>query len=66
MSAETGSGNDYAHNSECRWEITVDESEVIWLKFLTFQLEQHANCRYDYVEVIDPFATGDKNGSLAK
>ncbi|XP_055335662.1 cubilin-like [Paramacrobiotus metropolitanus] len=56
----------YRHNSNCTWTITVEPNEVVWLKFLTFQLEHQANCNYDYVEVRDPAAVGNKNGTLAR
>lgn len=35
------SDNQYLHNANCRWEITVQPDEVVWLKVLSFSLINH-------------------------
>ncbi|KAK3105916.1 hypothetical protein FSP39_008473 [Pinctada imbricata] len=43
----------YHHNANCTWNITVENNRVVDLKFLSFDLEAHSTCRYDYVEIFD-------------
>jgi hypothetical protein len=33
------------------WTITVPERQQIAINFTLFQLENHANCAYDYLEI---------------
>uniref|UniRef100_A0A915K200 CUB domain-containing protein n=1 Tax=Romanomermis culicivorax TaxID=13658 RepID=A0A915K200_ROMCU len=51
--------HDYSPNSDCMWVITVPENYQVAIKFTMFQLEQHENCIYDYVE----FRDGDRADS---
>lgn len=44
---------DYLPNKECVWRITVPEEYQVALKFQSFEVENHDNCVYDYVEVRD-------------
>lgn len=44
---------DYLPNKECIWRITVAEEYQVALKFQSFEVENHDNCVYDYVEVRD-------------
>lgn len=44
---------DYLPNQECIWRITVDEGYQVALKFQSFEVENHDNCVYDYVEIRD-------------
>lgn len=44
---------DYLPNRECIWRITVQEEYQVALKFQSFEVENHDNCVYDYVEVRD-------------
>lgn len=44
---------DYQPNKECIWRITVPVDYQVALKFQSFEVENHDNCVYDYVEVRD-------------
>uniref|UniRef100_A0A182PU03 Metalloendopeptidase n=1 Tax=Anopheles epiroticus TaxID=199890 RepID=A0A182PU03_9DIPT len=44
---------DYLPNKECIWRITVPKDYQVALKFQSFEVENHDNCMYDYVEVRD-------------
>ncbi|XP_053687223.1 tolloid-like protein 1 [Sabethes cyaneus] len=44
---------DYLPNKECVWKITVPKDYQVALKFQSFEVENHDNCVYDYVEVRD-------------
>lgn len=44
---------EYLPNKECVWRITVQEDYQVALKFQSFEVENHDNCVYDYVEVRD-------------
>ncbi|KAH3692443.1 hypothetical protein DPMN_194284 [Dreissena polymorpha] len=50
--------NPYGHNAECIFTITVSRGSTILLTFVDLDLELHANCSYDYVEVRDSNAHG--------
>ena len=45
--------DDYTPNKECTWVIKTKPNYQIALKFLSFELENHESCVYDYVEVRD-------------
>ncbi|KAK7089216.1 hypothetical protein V1264_024620 [Littorina saxatilis] len=45
--------DDYRPNKECIWKITTDEGYSVALKFQSFEIENHDNCVYDYLEVRD-------------
>lgn len=44
---------EYLPNKECIWRITVPDDYQVALKFQSFEVENHDNCVYDYVEVRD-------------
>ena len=45
--------DDYQPNKECTWKITVPVDYQVALKFQSFEIENHDNCVYDYLEVRD-------------
>lgn len=44
---------EYRSNKECVWRITVPEGFQVALKFQSFEIENHDNCAYDYLEIRD-------------
>ncbi|XP_041824165.1 cubilin [Melanotaenia boesemani] len=48
-----GHPTNYPHGANCTWYITVAPGNLIRLSFSSFNLEYHANCNYDYLEVYD-------------
>ncbi|XP_055850904.1 dorsal-ventral patterning protein tolloid [Episyrphus balteatus] len=44
---------EYLPDKECIWKITVPENHQVALKFQSFEIENHDNCIYDYVEIRD-------------
>ncbi|XP_076317965.1 tolloid-like protein 1 [Tachypleus tridentatus] len=44
---------DYRPNKECIWKISVPETYQVALQFQSFEIENHDNCVYDYVEIRD-------------
>ncbi|KAH8420258.1 hypothetical protein KR009_008365, partial [Drosophila setifemur] len=51
--ASPGSPGNYPKNRDCRWHLVADTAKRIKLTFFSLQLEQHANCNFDYVEIKD-------------
>ena len=45
--------DDYQPNKECTWKITVPSDFQVALKFQSFEIENHDNCVYDYLEIRD-------------
>ncbi|XP_050394072.2 tolloid-like protein 1 [Patella vulgata] len=45
--------DEYRPNKECEWKIIVAEKYSVALKFQSFEIENHDNCVYDYLEVRD-------------
>lgn len=43
--------NQYSHNAECFWTISISRGSRIHLTFVDFNFENHVTCQYDYVEV---------------
>ena len=43
--------NNYPHNTDCEWLITVEERHSVVLTFADFDVEGAADCSYDYVVV---------------
>lgn len=41
----------YPHNTDCEWLISVEESKRVVLTFQDFDVESSSNCTYDYVAV---------------
>lgn len=54
----------YPHGANCTWFISVPPGNLLQLVFESFNLEYHANCNFDYVEVYDngTVETGTKLG----
>lgn len=44
---------EYLADRECIWRISVPENRQVALKFQSFELENHDNCAYDYMEIRD-------------
>nr|XP_046480526.1 bone morphogenetic protein 1 isoform X1 [Neodiprion pinetum] len=44
---------DYQSSKECVWKLSVPHDYQVALKFQSFEVENHDNCVYDYVEVRD-------------
>ncbi|XP_022906933.2 protein tolkin-like [Onthophagus taurus] len=44
---------EYQPNKECIWRLSVPEGYQVTLQFQSFEIENHDNCVYDYVEVRD-------------
>lgn len=51
--------DDYRPNKECTWRITVPENYQVALKFQSFEIENHDNCVYDYLEIHDGHSPDD-------
>ena len=47
------SPGDYQPNKECTWQIEVPLGFQVALKFQSFEIENHDNCVYDYIEIRD-------------
>lgn len=44
---------EYQPSKECIWRLSVPQDYQVALKFQSFEIENHDNCVYDYVEVRD-------------
>ncbi|XP_013388746.1 cubilin-like [Lingula anatina] len=45
--------NSYPHNLRCRWTIDAGLNQQIDVNVTDFNVENHANCQYDYLELRD-------------
>ncbi|MGH0144022.1 UNVERIFIED_CONTAM: hypothetical protein FKN15_047101, partial [Acipenser sinensis] len=45
--------NAYPHDKTCAWVITQPAGQVVTLNFLSFDIESHGSCAFDYVELRD-------------
>ncbi|XP_066983363.1 tolloid-like protein 2 [Macrobrachium rosenbergii] len=45
--------DDYRPNKECIWKITVPSGYQVALRFHSFEIENHDDCVYDYLDVRD-------------
>nr|XP_028587042.1 procollagen C-endopeptidase enhancer 2 isoform X1 [Podarcis muralis] len=52
----------YPPNSKCTWKITVPEGKVVVLSFRFMDLESDNLCRYDFVDVYNGHANGQRLG----
>nr|XP_020017105.1 procollagen C-endopeptidase enhancer 2 isoform X2 [Castor canadensis] len=52
----------YPPNSKCTWKITVPPGEVVVLNFRFIDLESDNLCRYDFVDVYNGHANGQRIG----
>ncbi|XP_077993791.1 cubilin-like [Glandiceps talaboti] len=43
----------YPHDTDCTWTITVEPGQTITVAFGTLALEEHENCSFDYLEILD-------------
>ncbi|KAL2098307.1 hypothetical protein ACEWY4_007514 [Coilia grayii] len=73
LKAETGQRNLYSHaqfgdnnypgHTDCEWLITAEAGYGIELTFTTFEVEEEADCGYDYIELYDGYdSTAHKLG----
>ena len=46
----------YQGLKSCNWTISVPDGNIIKLRFLEFQLEEHPSCSKEYIEVYDGYA----------
>ncbi|XP_074032807.1 protein tolkin, partial [Leptinotarsa decemlineata] len=44
---------DYKPNENCTWRISVPENHQVAFRFHSFDLEDHDDCSYDYLEIKD-------------
>jgi len=42
---------EYFPNKDCEWTINVPNGQQIELKFISFDMEKHATCRFDGLDV---------------
>ncbi|EGT57861.1 hypothetical protein CAEBREN_01419 [Caenorhabditis brenneri] len=54
--------NDYPKGQNCSWHFVTTPGHRLMLTFSTFQVEEHAQCKYDSVSVFDG---GDDSAQLA-
>ncbi|XP_010168521.1 procollagen C-endopeptidase enhancer 2, partial [Antrostomus carolinensis] len=52
----------YPPNSKCTWKITVPEGKVVVLSFRFLDLESDNLCRYDFVDIYNGHANGQRIG----
>lgn len=43
----------YGVNTQCDWRITVSKGSLVQLLFSDLELEEHADCYFDYIEIFD-------------
>ncbi|XP_012276352.1 cubilin [Orussus abietinus] len=43
----------YTRSAECTWKIVVSAGSVVQIIIVDLELEEHATCRFDYVEIFD-------------
>lgn len=47
--------NNYPGQSNCDWVIVAEDGYGVELIFQTFELEEEADCGYDYMEIYDGY-----------
>ena len=45
----------YGYYKRCNWTISAPYGNIIKLRFIEFQLEEHPSCSSDYIEVYDGY-----------
>uniref|UniRef100_A0A8C2FCN4 Metalloendopeptidase n=1 Tax=Cyprinus carpio TaxID=7962 RepID=A0A8C2FCN4_CYPCA len=50
--------NNYPSHADCEWLITAESGYSIELTFTTFEVEEEADCGYDFIELYDGYDTG--------
>lgn len=43
--------HNYDDRADCDWSIEAEPGKILHLTFLTFEVEDEAECGYDYVEI---------------
>ncbi|XP_055842375.1 cubilin homolog isoform X2 [Episyrphus balteatus] len=51
--ASPGSPGNYPRNRDCRWHLKAPNNKRIKLVFFSLNIEKHADCDHDYVEITD-------------
>lgn len=55
--------NNYPGHMDCEWRITTEKGYSIELTFTTFEVEEEAECGYDYIELFDGYdSSGQRLG----
>lgn len=47
--------NNYPGHTECEWLLTAEQGYGIELSFITFEVEEEADCGYDYIELYNGY-----------
>lgn len=47
--------NNYPGQANCEWVIVADDGYGVELIFQTFEIEEEADCGYDYMEIYDGY-----------
>ncbi|XP_061840054.1 dorsal-ventral patterning tolloid-like protein 1 isoform X1 [Nerophis lumbriciformis] len=47
--------NNYPGHSDCEWLLTAEQGYGIELSFITFEVEEEADCGYDYIELYNGY-----------
>jgi len=51
----------YLHRQMCKWVISVNESNLIQINWISFSLDDRLTCDNDYVEVYDNRVQGNSS-----
>lgn len=49
--------NNYPGHTDCEWLLTAEQGYGIELSFITFEVEEEADCGYDYIELYNGYDT---------
>lgn len=47
--------NNYPGHTDCEWLLTTEQGYGIELSFVTFEVEEEADCGYDYIELYNGY-----------
>lgn len=47
--------NNYPGHSDCEWLLTAEQGYGIELSFVTFEVEEEADCGYDFIELYNGY-----------
>ncbi|XP_048238874.1 cubilin-like [Haliotis rufescens] len=50
----------YPHNTDCQWRITVARGSRVRLNITDFDVESHSTCQYDYVALHDGYSAASR------
>ncbi|XP_042234787.1 cubilin-like [Homarus americanus] len=56
----------YPSNTDCNWVLDLPPGYVIQITWQSFSLEQHFNCRYDYIEIFDNSSIPGSGGRMGE